>query len=152
MCRQLLAGDALSRRPRLRQRRVVVCSIDVKQTNRLIPRDFSDQLSLIKSSCPPPYLQYPVQVVPRQTGVLLQDSVLLGRVLSRRLLPVGFLQNLKDRRPNGEVEDDGRSQHGAFIDHPERTRRSDDRRGSLRQVPSHCLQRSRARLLPARAL
>lgn len=53
------------------------------------------------------YLQDPVQTLLAQARELLEQLRLLPLIVVGSRAPVGLLQHLEDRRPNGQVEDDG---------------------------------------------
>lgn len=65
----------------------------------------------------PLYLQDPVQPLLAQARELLEQLRLLPFIVVGSRAPVGLLQHLEDRRPNGQVEDDGRGQQGAPVHH-----------------------------------
>lgn len=71
---------------------------------------------------PPPrrrplYLQDLVQPLLAQARELLEQLRLLPLVVVGSRAPVRLLQHLEDRRPDGQVEDDGRGQQGAPVHH-----------------------------------
>ena len=64
-----------------------------------------------------PYLQYSVQIIFFQTGIVAKNLFLVETIFVYRTLPIRLLEDLKDRCPNGQIKDDCRSQQGTFIYH-----------------------------------
>lgn len=63
------------------------------------------------------HLQDLIQALLAQARELLEQMQFLSIVVFLGLFPVWLLEHLEDRRPDGQVEDDGRSEQWAPVHH-----------------------------------